>query len=238
MHPEHRRLLQQLQAAARPDRHAGFDFGGYSGSPHASLGLSVPDRRRIAKHWLAEHKAMPATAFTAVMDSLFEGSTHEEKTMAALLVALDKAARRQLSPSHVDRWLGHLVGWAEVDSLCQNAFAAEDMLADWPAWSALIGRLAGDANINKRRASLVLLTGPDRYSDDHRFVGLAIANIERLKGERDILITKAVSWLLRSLSIRHRDLVEAYLRDKEASLPRIAVRETRAKLQTGRKSPA
>ena len=35
------------------------------------------------------------------------------------------------------------------------------MARDWPAWHAAIGRWTRDANINKRRAALVLLAWPD-----------------------------------------------------------------------------
>jgi 3-methyladenine DNA glycosylase AlkD len=110
------------------------------------------------------------------------------------------------------------------------------MLADWPAWRGLIEQLSKDQNINKRRASLVLLNGPVRYSDDERFADLALAVIERLKVERAILITKAISWLLRSIVQRHLRAVEDYLAAQGPSLPRSAVRETNAKLATGVKS--
>ena len=110
------------------------------------------------------------------------------------------------------------------------------MLGDWPAWRALIERLSTDANINKRRASVVLLTGPVHYDQDHRLADLAFAVIERVKGQRPILITKAVSWLLRALADRHHDAVAAYIDANEATLPKVAVREARTKLRTGTKS--
>jgi hypothetical protein len=50
----------------------------------------------------------------------------------------------------------------------------------------------------------VLLTGPVSRSDDARFRDLAFEMTERLKRERIILITKAVSWLLRSDEARYR----------------------------------
>jgi len=236
MHPEHASLLEDLRRAARPAPDDGFDPGAYTGSPHLSYRLSVPSRRAIARAWLTGRKGAPPEALMPVLDSLFTGQSHDEKTLAAMLAALNRKLRAQVQPADIDRWLDHLVGWAEVDTLCQNIFTADDMLADWPSWQALIERLARDANINKRRASLVLLTGPVSYSDDQRFARLALANVERLKGERDILITKAISWLLRSMIARHRDLLVPYLEANAASLPKIAVRETRVKLETGRKS--
>ena len=66
---------------------------------------------------------------------------------------------------------------------------------------------------------------------DDRLERIALANINRLKHERDILITKAVSWLLRAGTINYRRQVEAYLRENADSLPKIAIRETKNKSQ-------
>ncbi len=102
----------------------------------------------------------------------------------------------------------------------------------------MVAELARDPNINKRRASLVLLTGPVRRSDDPRLLVAAFGNVQRLQAERAALISKAVSWLLRNLSIRHRDAVIRYLEENRAALPAIAVREVSTKLETGRKNAA
>lgn len=115
-------------------------------------------------------------------------------------------------------------------------FGPQDLLGDWPAWSGFIRRLAKDANINKRRAALVLLTRSCRTDPDPGLGALAFETIDALKGEREIIITKAVSWLLRSLSDQHPAKVAAYLDVQGSTLPAIAVRETRAKLATGRKT--
>ncbi|MCW5873642.1 MAG: DNA alkylation repair protein [Anaerolineales bacterium] len=60
----------------------------------------------------------------------------------------------------------------------------------------------------------------------------------RIAGEREksTLITKAVSWLLRSMTTYHAEAVRRYLAQEAASLPKIVIRETMAKLNTGTKS--
>jgi 3-methyladenine DNA glycosylase AlkD len=233
----HARFLTELMTLARPVR---VDLppqnDSYGGSGRPFFNVSVPDRRAMIRRWLAGQKRAPVEDVLAVAESLFDGASHEEKTLATLILRGHAKARAAAGPADVDRWLAKLNGWAEVDSLCQNVFTAAEMAADWPAWRDLIERLSRDANINKRRAALVLLTGPTHYVDDARFSDLALAVIERLKAERPILITKAVSWLLRALIDRHPDAVAAYLAASAASLPPIAVRETRKKLQTGTKS--
>jgi len=236
MNPEHAKLLGEVRQAGRPSHDGQARIDSYGGSGRLYYSTSAPALRAIARRWLAARKSMDPTEFLAVVESLFEGQSHDEKTLAALLVGYNRTARRTARPADLDRWLGHLNGWAEIDALCQNVFTADDMLADWPAWEGLIDQLSRDPNINKRRAALVLLNSPVRYSSDVRFQDLALAVIDRLQGERAILITKAVSWLLRSMIVQHRGAVEAYLAGEQARLPKIAVRETRAKLATGLKS--
>ena len=233
MSPEHQILLEQLRAASRP-ADSRFDPAKYLKSDAVFLNVSVPDRRRIAKAWLKAHKGWGVPQVLALVGELVAGESHEEKTLGLLM--LEGRGRRPFGPAEVDRWLDHLVGWAEVDSLCQSIFGPEDLLGDWPAWSGALRRLARDPNINKRRAALVLPCRSARTSPDPRLRDLAFETIDTLKGEREIIITKAVSWLLRSLSDQHPSAVAAYLDTEGPALPAIAVRETRAKLATGRKS--
>ncbi len=237
MNSEHAALLAELRKAARPTRRdAAAQNDSYGGSGRPFYNVSVPGRRAIARRWLASRKALSSEDSFGVVDSLTQGDSHEEKTLAGMLLALNPKARREVTTGDLDRWLGRLNGWAEIDTWCQNLFTADEMLADWPAWSALIEQLSRDPDINKRRAALVLLNGPVHYRPDARFRDLAFAVLERLKPERPILITKAVSWLLRSMVTQHRDAVAAYLAANAASLPKIAVRETTTKLKTGTKS--
>jgi 3-methyladenine DNA glycosylase AlkD len=236
MKPAHADLLAELKALARPVPPDWPTTDSYGGSGHRFYRVPVPERRMMARRWITANRKASPEEVLAVIDSLFQGESHEEKTLAALLLDYHAAARRAAVPADLDRWLSHLNGWAEVDSLCQNRFPAEEMLADWPAWRGMIEQFSKGADINKRRAAMVLLNAPVSKSDDPRFRDLALGVIEQVMDERDILITKAVSWLLRSLVTRHRDAVVAYLDANADSLPAIAIRETRTKLKTGTKS--
>jgi 3-methyladenine DNA glycosylase AlkD len=232
---EHAGLVTQLRAAGTPYR-GGQQNDSYTGSGHPFFNVSLPDLRRIGRTWLAGRRKADDADLLAVVASLFIGEAYEEKVLAAILLAANARMRRLGTAALADGWLDHLQGWAEIDSLCASVFGPDEMEADWPAWRDLILRLSRDANINRRRAALVLLTRPTRTSPDPRYRDLAFEIIERLKSERPILITKAVSWLLRSMAARHGPAVAAYLQAQAASLPAIAVRETRTKLRTGTKS--
>jgi 3-methyladenine DNA glycosylase AlkD len=236
MHPDHARLLAEIWTVAPPPREGPPERDSYGGSGHPYYRVGVPERRAIARAWIASRRGHDVAESLAVIDSLFAGDSHEEKTLPGLILAADRTMRHAVRPPDLERWLGELNGWAEIDCLCQSVFTAEDLTANWPAWRALIERLATDPNINKRRAAMVLLNAPVRGSDDPRFRDLALQVLDRLKGERDILITKAVSWLLRTMAARHRAAVEGYLAREADRLPKVAVRETRIKLATGTKS--
>ncbi|MBU0546548.1 DNA alkylation repair protein, partial [Patescibacteria group bacterium] len=125
--------------------------------------------------------------------------------------------------------------WSQVDSLCQSVFSVEDMTENWDKWQKILVSFSKDKNINKRRASLVLLTAPVRQSTNTEFSELAFMLIDRLKNEKGILITKAISWLLRDMVKNHKNEVATYLERTQNELPKIAFRETKRKLETGRK---
>jgi 3-methyladenine DNA glycosylase AlkD len=232
---EHAALVSQLRAAGT-EYLGGDQNDSYTGSGHPFFCVSVPNLRRIGRGWLAGHRKAEDAELLAVVDRLFAGEAYEEKVLAAILLGANTRMRRLGTPALADRWLDCLQGWAEIDSLCFSVFGPDEMAADWLAWRDLIRRLSLDANINRRRAALVLLCRPTRLSADACYRDLAFEVIEQLKAERPILITKAVSWLLRSMAAHHGAAVSDYLDREAASLPAVAVRETRTKLRTGTKS--
>jgi 3-methyladenine DNA glycosylase AlkD len=229
----HGALLAGLKEHRRNRAHSQANDS-YAGSGHLYYDVSVPVRRKMAKRWLKENKGIPDAEFLAVVGSLFGGESHEEKTLASILLSHHPSRRKAVGPKQLNAWLDQLVGWAEIDSLC-TIFTADEVLADRHEWERFIATLARHKNINKRRAALVFLTGPLRRSDDKRLAALGFRTIEMMKSERAIIITKAVSWLLRSMVAHNRRAVAAYIKENHHSLPAIAVRETSRKIATGRK---
>ena len=234
MNPHHRHILEQIQAA-EPGRGPTTQRPEHLGTARKWYGLKNEQRRRILLDFHAARKDLNFADWLTLIDSLYQGESYEERCAPQTLLLKYPHHRRQLPLAQLDAWLGNLDGWAEVDSTCQTVFSAKDLLTDWQGWSALLASLAADANVNKRRAALVLLTAPITQSDDRRILEISLQLIERLKGERDKRITKAISWLLRKGIKQHRAAISAYLEANAASLPAIAARETRKKLLTGKK---
>jgi 3-methyladenine DNA glycosylase AlkD len=237
----HRVLIASLEKHRRNRAHSQANDS-YLSSGHRYYDVSVPTLRTLAKAWLNENGGIPDVEFLTVLDSLYRGKSYEEKVLASILLSYHRTGPGTIGPKLLDGWLDHLVGWAEIDSLCvcwssaaRRNFTDDEILADWNQWARFIRKLSRDKNINKRRAALVFLTAPLRYSEDKRLAALAFEVIEKLKSERHIIITKAVSWLLRSMVQHHKRGVAAYVRENRHSLPAIAVRETARKITTGRK---
>ena len=107
--------------------------------------------------------------------------------------------------------------------------------AKWPAFKKTLRAFSKSKNISKRRASLVLLLKTFREGGSDKHVVFNLQTLDLLIDERDILITKAVSWSLRTMCKHHAGDVQMYLDSRSDRLPAIALRETKRKLATGRK---
>lgn len=207
----------------------------YLGTDKIYHGLSTKQIKDLAKTFVKENDLNNQDTIK-LLNSLYQkGESYTELALAATILSLSKNLLQNFDPQNLDLWLNYPKGWAENDVLCQSNFGSDILLSNWSNWKKTLKEFNKSNNVNKQRASLVLLTKSVRQSDDSRLSEIAFANIENLKGENDILITKAVSWLLRSLTTFHKDEVLKYLEDNKESLPKIAYREALSKALTGRK---
>lgn len=231
-------ILGEIKKRAKPIDSTGFfDLKKYLGSSKVTCSVRSKDFGEAMRAWRKGHREMTAGEYIDLLGELFRGGTHHDIIAGASILRMYPKLKPRVGPEHVYGWLGKTEGWAEVDVLCGAAFSADEMLARWGEWEALLNRLAKDGNIQRRRASLVLLILPVRESADPRILRMAFGNLDLLKREKEILITKAVSWLLREMTKKHSAKVAAYLDKNEDSLPKIALRETRNKLLHGVKTP-
>lgn len=228
-------VLDALDSAPKKDL-KGFNAQSYMGTSDPYLGVSNPEKYKIGR---AFKKPFPDISFDELISlftSLSQGKTFEEKTMPGFIIDRFPLHRSQIQPSHLDEWLEYLEGWCEIDSICQSTFPAEQLLNNWTDWKKYLVRFSNDTNISKRRASLVLLCKPVAQSSDECLKDLSFEIIETLKHETSPLVTKAISWLLRQMVENHRTDVERYLEMNKDSLPKIALRETRKVILTGKKT--
>lgn len=212
------------------------DSDSYLGNTHPRYPITVPKLRAIAREWTSKNKAIEADTFSDLLLSLVQGQSSTEKSFAGILLDYATPEQKSFNPELFDKLLDHVEGWAEIDALCSGKYAKTEIPRQWAKWKKILHRFSTDENISKRRASVVFFCQVVRHNTDTAIADLAIKNIDHLKHERHVLITRAISWLLRSMIKNHHALVEEYVRDNRATLPAVAVREVHVKLKTGRKS--
>jgi 3-methyladenine DNA glycosylase AlkD len=235
INPFHSEILQLIKKnSGKGTTHTFLDS--YLGNDHPRYEITAPVLRRLAQDWMRANREMSAKDFSKLLTSLIEGVSSTEKWFAGMLLDYSTKEQRTFDPALFDKWLDHLVGWAEVDAVCTGDYTVTHIVSQLDQWKKLLTAFSKDENIHKRRASLVLLCAPVRYFDDRKLAEVAFKNIDRLKSEKSNLITKAISWLLRSMIKLHQAAVVTYLEENKESLPKIAVRETRVKLKTGTKT--
>lgn len=231
----HHQILHQIKKnAGKSTAHTFLDS--YLGNSHFRYPISAPVLRRIAKDWMKAHRDLPDEDFAALLTDLVEAASGTEKTMAGILLDYATPDQRKFKPALFDRWLNHLEGWAEVDAVCTGRYAATELINQWDKWKPLLMKFSKSNNINKRRASIVFFCSPLSKVENNEISQTALQIVDTLKAEKEVLITKAISWILRSMIRYNRKMVEVYLKENAASLPKIALRETIVKLETGRKS--
>jgi 3-methyladenine DNA glycosylase AlkD len=208
----------------------------YLGNSHPRYAINAPALRSIARDWMRAHRDLSSKDLAAMLTSMAEGRSGTEKVMVGVLLDNATKDQKQFDPKLFDRWLDHLIGWAEVDSVCTGKYCTTEIPENIPTWKKILTAFAKSKNINKRRASIVFLCSPLAQCDDPRLADVALANVDKLKHEKEIIITRAISWVLRSMVKHHRKALENYLKKNEKALPSIAVRETKIKLKTGKKT--
>lgn len=234
-HPLHAEILGLIQKrSGKPTQHTFLDS--YLGNTHPRYPINAPTLRKIGKEWMRANRELGVVDFEKILSSLIHGESSTEKCMVGILLDNSTAAQRKFDPALFDQWLDRLVGWAEVDSVCTGPYTISEIPADWSRWKKLLARFSKSKNIQKRRASIVLLCSPLRRIKNESIVNIALQNIDRLKSEKEILITKAISWVLRSAIPHHKELIKKYVALNKDTLPKIALRETLTVLKTGKKT--
>jgi 3-methyladenine DNA glycosylase AlkD len=225
-------LLEQIEGHVDPARRGVADRTAHTGLK--VYGVRVPELRKIAKAWYRAHKDITRDDAFALVEALWDDGSREGRQMAFYLLEHFDRWVPDLPKAHFERWRRDLDSWVEADGLGWT-------LAVWLARDAdvrldYLWALIDDADVWSRRLALVPLARINRGKLGITALDLTLALIDRVKEERQPMITKAVSWVLRETTKTHRDEVAAYLYENRDALAGHVVREVENKLRTGLKS--
>jgi 3-methyladenine DNA glycosylase AlkD len=208
---ERLRSLSSPEAAALAARYFKTGPGEY-GEGDVFLGLRAAVMHRLAK----EYREL---AFDD-LQLLLRSAVHEERMMALLILVLrtskgGAATRKQV----YNLYLAHtryINNWDLVDASAREIVGG--YLAD-KSREPLV-RLAKSRNLWERRISIVATHYFIRQNDFADTIRIA----ERLVGDKEDLLHKAVGWMLREVGKKDRATLEAFLKRHGKVMPRTMLR--------------
>ncbi len=172
----------------------------YSGSVKKHLYVRIPVLTKHIKTWNKKHE-LNLEEFQNLIITLSKSNIHEEIIAIGKLLEANSALRKQLNCKVLFEITKNLHGWEEIDAVCQGKFTGKEFLNNRKCWENLLKKLNQSNNISQQRASLVL---PIKFirdiKNDSELTDLSFENIKNLIKIDDILITKAISWILREMA--------------------------------------
>ncbi|MDP2469610.1 MAG: DNA alkylation repair protein [Candidatus Palauibacterales bacterium] len=227
----HAELRAEIRRLADPE----YREGSLMVAPTAQrvYGIRTPENRRLANKWNRAHRDAAPREVLALVESLWKAESRDERMLGLEILRLRPHVVCDLDRERFDRWRKDIDNWGVCDFL-GGAVLGPWAEADPAGRLSYLEDLIGDPHLYSRRLGLV--AGVHLNRDGAAFGAWTLRQVDRLIDERDPMITKAVSWVLRQMTRHQAPEVAAYLEsrgDRLAALPR---REVRNKLETGRKN--
>lgn len=209
----------ELRARGSPERAA--HERAYLKSELRHHGTSVPALRVVAREVHRRHPDLGHDGLVALVDALWRTGVHECRMVAVELLELggDRLGGGDLDL--LERLLREARTWALVDGLAASVVGP--LVERTPELGDVLDRWAADGDVWVRRAALLALLLPLRRGagDFERFSRLA----DRLAGDREFFVRKAIGWVLRDTARTRPDLVYEWLLPRAAQLAGLTVRE-------------
>ena len=182
-------ILAQLQSLANPRNVAGMSRFGIN--PRNTLGVSIPNLRRIAKQVGTDHRL--------ALD-LWKSGIHEARILAAFV---DDPAR--VTGAQMESWVKDFDSWDVCDQVCSNLFDktpfAHRQAVEWARRDEEFVRRAGFV-------LMAALAWHDKSASDAAFLKF-LPLIKRYATDERNFVKKAVNWALRQIGKRNRALNRA-----------------------------
>jgi 3-methyladenine DNA glycosylase AlkD len=179
-------ILEQLKRLANPEAVAGMARFGINSEN--TLGISIPELRRIAKETGRDH---------ALAEALWETGVHEARLLACFV-----DDPKQVTETQMERWVADFNSWDVCDQCCSSLFDktpfAYQKAVEWSGREAEFTRRAGFTMM----ASLAV---HEKKAEDARFEPFFPILVRESTDGRNF-VKKSVNWALRQIGKRNRRL--------------------------------
>jgi 3-methyladenine DNA glycosylase AlkD len=155
----------------------------------------VPEIRKAVSEWLKTHRSVHVDDLLALCDALWSTGWREERIVAIHLVGRTDTID-SVEWEHLRDWSGDIDNWEHVDHLGD---VTGRMLQMQPRLIGRIEQLANSYNHWQRRLALVTLIVAGR---DFAWEQALRRMAERLKGDDEPVVRKAVTWARREITQR------------------------------------
>jgi 3-methyladenine DNA glycosylase AlkD len=205
------RAMGSPEAAAQAARFFKTGPGQY-GEGDIFLGLCAAEMHRLAK----EYQATPLDELAVLLQS----PTHEDRMLALLIMVRqfargDEPVRKAIHELYLAN-TRYVNNWDLVDA------SAREIVGGYLADKARkpMDRLAASSSLWDRRISVVATHYFIRIGEFADTLRIA----ERLMGDHEDLIHKAVGWMLREVGKKDQPTLESFLKRHGRAMPRTALR--------------
>jgi len=184
-------VIKKLKAKARPDQVEGM--ARYGMAAEQRLGVSVPDMRKIAREVGKDHELALGLWATGIPE--------------ARIVAAIVDRPEELTEEQMEEWVAGMNSWDVCDQVCMNLFKKSPL-----AWKKIVDWTEREEEFVRRAAYALIacLAWHDKGAADEEFIRL-FPVIKRGATDERNYVKKAVSWALRNIGKRNRDLNRAVL---------------------------
>ena len=153
-----KQVIKRLKSLANPKNVAGMAKFGIN--PKGTLGVCVPDMRKLAKEIGGDHK---------LAQELWKTGIHEARIVAGMIDDPKEVTEKQM-----DLWVKDFDSWDVCDQVCSNLFDktpyAYDKAREWAASDREFTRRAGFV-------LMACLTVHDKKAPDSKFVPFFVLSI-------------------------------------------------------------
>lgn len=226
-------IKEQLSAVADPARKEAVNTMFPTSMEY--LGVRTPDFRVLLRNWQKEFRKQPPGKLVEFARQLVETGIFELNQLAFEMLWKNKTALELLRLDDIEFLGKNMDNWATTDAFSvmisgfawQNGQISDEDVLHW----------LESENRWWRRAAIVSTVGLNLKSrggtgDTRRTLMIC----EKVTGDRDAMIVKALSWALRELSKHDKPAVAAFMKRHETELANRVRREVLTKLTTGKKS--